>query len=148
MGKNIKVNIKGLEDFQRQIEDFQNTYDAFIEDIAKEIAKRLIRIVKERTPEGVYPKKTGKKGGTLRKGWGRSAKDLPIEIHKAPGMFEVKITNPTEYADYVESGHRTRGGKSWVPGQFFLQISEEEIQALAPALVEKRIEQKLKEMMG
>ncbi len=148
MGKNIKVNIKGLEDLQKQIEDFQSSYDAFIEGLGKEIARRLIRKVKQRTPVGEYPEETEKDGGTLRRGWSGSVKKGRIKIRKMIGMYEVEVTNPTEYADYVEIGHRTRGGKSWVPGQFFLQISEEEIQAIAPALVEKRIEQKLKEMMG
>ena len=143
MGKNIKVNIKGLEELQKQIEDFQSSYDAFVEGLGKEIAQRLIRKVKQRTPVGEYPSGSGKTGGTLRRSW-----DGFVKIRKMIGMYEVEVTNPTEYADYVESGHRTRGGKSWVPGQFFLQISEEEIQALAPALIEKRIEQKLKEMMG
>ena len=145
MGKTVKVDIKELRAFQQQVGEMQENYDAVIEKIAKEITQRFLRKVKKRTPEGVYPKKSGKKGGTLRRGWGKPSD--PITVYKTAGIYTVEVINPVQYADYVEYGHRTRGGKSWVPGKFFLKFSEEEIQAIAPALVQKRIEQKLKEMM-
>lgn len=142
MGRNVKVGMKELQGFQNQIAEFTDVYDAFIEGIAKEVAQRLLHKATRRTPTGEYPSGSGKAGGTLEKGWNGK-----IEVRKMIGIYEVKITNPTEYADYVESGHRTRGGSGWVPGQFFLKISEEEVQAIAPALVKKKIEQKLREMM-
>lgn len=142
MGKNVKVDIKELEQFRQQVASFSETYDMFVEGLAKEIAQRLISKVSKRTPVGNYPGGSGKTGGTLRRGWNGT-----VEIRRMTGMYEVKVINLVEYADYVESGHRTRGGQSWVPGQFFLKISEEEIQAITPALVQKRIEQKLKERL-
>lgn len=145
MGKNVKVDIKELRAFQQQVGEMQENYDVVIESIAKEITQRFLRKVIKLTPRGEYPKKSGKQGGTLQKGWGKPTD--PITIYKTAGMYEVEVINPVQYADYVEKGHRTRGGKSWVPGRFFLKFSEEEIQAIAPALVQKRIEQKLKEMM-
>lgn len=142
MGRNVKVGMKELQEFQHQIAEFTDAYNVFIAELAKEIMQRLIRKVTQRTPTGEYPSGSGKSGGTLEKGWNGK-----IEVRKMIGIYEIKVTNPTEYADYVESGHRTRGGSGWVPGQFFLKISEEEIQAIAPALVKKKIEQKLREMM-
>ena len=145
MGKNVKVDIKELRAFQQQVGEMQENYDAVIESIAKEIVERLLSKVTKRTPVGQYPSGTGKTGGTLRRAW--KTDNGTVNVRKMAGMYEIEVINTTPYADYVEKGHRTRGGKSWVPGRFFLKISEEEIQAIAPALVQKRIEQKLKEMM-
>ena len=137
MGKNVKVDIKELREFQRQVDQLQDSYDTFIEGLAKEIAARLLRKVKQRTPVGDTR--------TLRDSW--KTANTNIKIRKLVGMYEIEVINPTYYADYVESGHRTRNHKSFVPGKFFLKVSEEEIQAIAPTLVERRIEQKIREMM-
>lgn len=45
----------------------------------------------------------------------------------------------------VEFGHRTRSGTGWVEGQFFLTISEQEMQRQSPAIIEARIAKKLGE---
>lgn len=58
----------------------------------------------------------------------------------------VTIRNSTEYASYVEYGHRTRGGKSWVPGHFMMTISAQEIRSIAPAFLQKRLEKTLREV--
>ena len=43
--------------------------DKFCRDMSKELAARLLALVIPRTPVGQYPKGSGKKGGTLRRGW-------------------------------------------------------------------------------
>lgn len=43
--------------------------DKFCRDVSKELAARLLALVIPRTPVGKYPKGSGKKGGTLRRGW-------------------------------------------------------------------------------
>lgn len=63
-------------------------------------------------------------------------------------MYEITIYNSMLYADYVEYGHRTRDGKGWVNGFFMLTISAQQINRVAPALIEKRIMQKLGEVFG
>lgn len=55
----------------------------------------------------------------------------------------IEIMNPIEYASYVEYGHRTRDHKDWVPGRFMLTISEQEIQAIAPKVLEQKIKKYL-----
>ena len=47
---------------------------------------------------------------------------------------------------YVEFGHRTANHKGWVPGRFMLTISEKEIEAITPKLVQKKLEEKLREV--
>lgn len=148
MPKMGKVNIKGLENFQRQLEKLQNP-DQFVEACVKELAARLLRLVIKRTPVGDYPKSTGKKGGTLRRGWTgqkrASAKGYAetIEVRRVGNTYMVDIVNPVEYASYVEYGHRTADHQGWVPGQFMMTISEQELQAIAPQVLEAKIKKYL-----
>ena len=68
MGRMGRFDCKGLKDFQQQLEKLQNP-DDFVESCAKELAARLLRMVVKRTPVGQYPESSGKKGGTLMRGW-------------------------------------------------------------------------------
>ncbi|MDF7683520.1 HK97 gp10 family phage protein [Lactobacillus sp. ESL0679] len=49
--------------------------------------------------------------------------------------WSIKLSNNTKYASYVENGHRTRGHKSWVPGQFFMERSKTQIESQLPFLI-------------
>ena len=55
----------------------------------------------------------------------------------------IEIMNTIEYASYVEYGHRTRGHKGWVPGRFMLTVSEQEVQTIAPKVLEQKIKKYL-----
>ncbi len=46
--------------------------DHFCTEVSKELAARLLALVIPRTPVGQYPKSSGKKGGTLRRGWNKN----------------------------------------------------------------------------
>lgn len=134
--------------------------EKFCGEVSKELAARLLALVIPRTPVGQYPKASGKKGGTLRRGWtahteqeatgGGSgnakeyAQSLPIT--KQGGTYTVEVINPVHYASYVEFGHRTRGGKGWVNGQYFLTLSEQDLRAQAPAVIERKLEALLREV--
>jgi phage gpG-like protein len=144
MGK-IKVNTRELKEFERKLKSLQNP-DAFAQACAKELAARLLRKVIKRTPVGQYPAETGKKGGTLRRGWtnGKSSSAAAyadsLKVQHVGNNYVVEIINPVEYASYVEFGHRTRNHKGWVPGQFMMTISEQELQEIAPKVLEKKIQ--------
>lgn len=96
---------------------------------------------------------SGYKGGTLKKGW-----DVKAAV-KQGDSYVCEVVNPVEYASYVEYGHRQTPGRyvpaldarlkeSWVEGQFMLTKSEKEIQAIAPKLIEKRLNERLEEMLN
>ena len=125
--------------------------DKFLQSCAKELAARLLRKVIKRTPVGQYPKGSGKVGGTLRRGWTaektQSATSYvdSLSITKEGNNYVIEIINPVEYASYVEFGHRTKNHEGWVEGQFFLTISEQEIQESAPQILEKKLQKYLKE---
>lgn len=137
--------------------------DRFCTEVSKELAARLLALVIPRTPVGQYPKSSGKKGGTLRRGWtsktqadaasrGGSndakayAEALPVR--KSGNAYTIEVINPVEYASYVEFGHRTWGGDGWVPGQYFLTLSEQDLERLAPGVIERKLEALLREVFN
>ena len=133
--------IKGLT--EEEIEKFN-------EQTIKEIAARTLAKMIARTPVGEYPPSSGKVGGTLRRGW-TGGKDVDpytyilndIDVIKKGRTYIIILSNPVNYASYVEYGHRTRekkdGTRGWVDGQFFMKISEDEMQDELPALLEKKL---------
>lgn len=148
MGKMGKFDAKGLEKFQKQLQSLQNP-DVFVEACAKELAARLLRIVVKRTPVKNYPKSTGKKGGTLRRGWTGEKRSSAqgyaesLKVNHFGDTYVIEIVNPVEYASYVEYGHRTANHKGWVKGHFMMTISEQELQRMAPKVLENKIEKYL-----
>lgn len=101
---------------------------------------------------------SGKMGGTLQRGWtaqsheeAQNGSGTPtseqakayadsLSIQHNGNMLIIEIINPVEYASYVEFGHRTKSG-GWVDGRFMLTISEQEIQSIAPKVLEKKLKQ-------
>ncbi len=148
MGRLGNFNISGLEKFRDELNKLQDP-DEFVESCAKELAARLLRIVVKRTPVGEYPKSTGKKGGTLRRGWTgqkrSSAKGYAdsLTVHHFGDTYVIEIVNPVEYASYVEYGHRTANHKGWVKGKFMMTISEQELEKIAPRVLENKIKKYL-----
>lgn len=153
MAKGGKVNSKDLHEFRKKLErNLSGTQlDLFIESCSKELAARLLAKVIKRTPVGEYPNESGKKGGTLRRGWtgeksqGVSAYVGNLKVHQYGHKYVIEVVNPVEYASYVEFGHRTRNHEGWVEGRFMLTISEGEIRRDAPKILEKKLAKKLEE---
>lgn len=133
MGK-VKADVKGLKALQKRLEKAANAAekDAFYESAVRELAARLLALVKKRTPVI---------SGTLRRGW------TVGELKKSEGGYEIEVIDPIEYASYVEFGHRTRGGKGWVPGRFMMTVSASELEGMAPALLQRKLNAYLKEAL-
>lgn len=128
-----RCDYKQLQALQKRINELSEIdRDEFIKQATNEIAARLMAKVIKRTPVGKYPPSSGKVGGTLRRGWSIT------KVIDHGDSYEIKVINPTEYASYVEFGHRTRGG-GWCEGQFFLTKSELEIEKDMPRLVERKL---------
>lgn len=160
-------NIRGLTELQREMEKLQDP-NAFVEACVKELAARLLRLVIKRTHVGDYSgqsytcetgfshkgkKVKGKQGGTLRRGWTAgqraSAKGYAdsLTVNYFGGTYVIEIVNPVEYASYVEYGHRTANHKGWVKGHFMMKISEQELQNMAPQILERKIRKYLGDIM-
>lgn len=146
MARSGTFNFQDFERIKNNLEKLnQEQVDLFIDACAKELAARLLAKVIKRTPVGDYPNSSGKKGGTLRRGWtgGKNSSAVAyadsLTIHHFGDAYVIEIVNPVEYASYVEFGHRTANHKGWVNGRFMLTISEQEIQQAAPAIIEKKL---------
>ncbi len=122
-----------LRKLRDELEKLQEP-EEFMKDCAKELAERLLGMVVQRTPADT---------GTLRRAWtaGTSSEGYAnsVQVNHSGNVYEIAITNPMEYASYVEYGHRTPNHKGWVPGKFMMKISEEELERIAPAILEQRI---------
>lgn len=160
MAKMGKFTAGDMKKLQKQLNKLQGAnLEGFIEACAKELAARLLAKVIKRTPVGQYPKSSGKKGGTLRRGWtsksheeaaggGKTSAAKYVEslkINHFENTYVIEIVNPVEYASYVEYGHRTANHKGWVQGRFMLTISEQEIEEIAPKVLESKIKKFLGE---
>lgn len=153
MARSGTINFRDFERIQNNLEKLnQEQVDLFIDACAKELAARLLAKVIKRTPVGDYPNSSGKKGGTLRRGWtgGKTQSAVTyadsLTIHHFGDAYVIEIVNPVEYASYVEFGHRTSNHKGWVNGRFMLTISEQEIQNAAPAIIEKKLMKQMGEL--
>ncbi|WP_130861436.1 HK97 gp10 family phage protein [Bacilliculturomica massiliensis] len=102
-----------------------------------------------------FTPRSAKTGGTLRRGWtaathaeaasgsgnGKNAKDYvsSSRIYRTGGLYCIRVSNPVQYAPYVEYGHRTANHNGWVPGRFMLTMSVQELQGQAQGIVEKKL---------
>lgn len=172
-----RADYKQLQQLRDNIAKLESVdMEKFCRDVSKELAARLLRLVIKRTPIGEYDgttyvcapspvgqthsghKVSGKKGGTLRRGWtartheeaeggGNVAPDAyaaTLPISKSGNTYTVTVINPVMYASYVEYGHVTVNG-GWVDGHYFLTVSEQELEKLAPSVIEKKLEKLLKD---
>lgn len=102
MGNAVKINLEGFKELEKSLTKIQKDVDDFIVSLSKEVAARLLAKVIKRTLPGKYPKSSGKKGGTLRRGWtaGKKIDDFVegIQVNKRDGIYEVVIKNSVEYA--------------------------------------------------
>lgn len=141
----VDVDVSQLEDLAKRIDRFtKQDVDRICMECAKEIALRLLRKVKFRTPVGL---------GRLRDSW-------RIErVYKDGTEYVAEIINSMEYASYVENGHRQEPGrfvpaigkrlvKSYVPGKYMLRISEQEAQKEVDKFVQNCIEKALGDLFG
>ena len=106
------MEIQGLTNFIRTLNSASNNFDEEASKSLNKVSQKLVAKVKLKTPVGKV------NGGTLRKSW-RVKKD---------GELARIVYNNIEYGPYVEYGHRTRGGKSFVDGRYMLTKSVQEIE--------------------
>ncbi|MGE4214140.1 MAG: HK97 gp10 family phage protein [Anaerotignaceae bacterium] len=125
-----RVDYRQLVRLRDKLEKLQSAdIPKFQEDMVKELAARLLRKVVQNTPTI---------SGTLRRNWAVG------NVVKIGNIYEVEVFNNTEYAPYVEYGHRTANHNGWVQGKFMLTISEKELQQDADRIVQQRLERLLR----
>lgn len=155
MGRLGKADFRQLKALQKKIDKLSKVdFDRFYTEAAKDMAGHLLNKVKKRTPV-IY--------GKLRDAWAV----LPIE--RQGDQYVITVINGLRYASYVEYGYRQQPGRFipgyWdgerfiynpdeeggmvlknicVGGRFMLTISIQELERMAPVLLEKRLLEFLK----
>lgn len=141
MARQIIVDTSGMEAFTKQLQQLgEELKGKFLEDCTDEMAKAFLKDVTDNTPIGEYPN-SNKSGGTLKGAW------TAEKAQSSSGGTKIVVKNPMDYASYVEYGHRTRGGKGFVEGRKFMRNAEKRIKANAPAILQKRLDNKMREVL-
>lgn len=115
-------------EFKKMARGFQKALDErvierWIKEFLLEMAFKAERKIKKRTPVDK---------GQLRRAWQVG------NVLKQGNSYIVEIFNNTEYASYIEYGHRTKNHSGWVEGRFMVTISMREIEKEFPAFLEKK----------
>jgi hypothetical protein len=126
-------------DVERLAKSFQKALDErlierFIRDFMLEMAYRAERRIKKRTPVDT---------SQLRRNWkvGR--------VEKQGNAYVVEIYNNTDYASFVEFGHRAGVDLTkWVDGRFMMTISMKEIEGQLSRYLQKRQAEFLEQLMS
>lgn len=159
----LKCNFKRLHEYLDNIQVFgaEQFVDEAFEKALRELADKLIVILRENTPVGPTPYRKhdnpGHTYGELRDSWPEDATGLRVE--KTVDGYSIDVTNSAEYASWVESGHEQQPGRyvwyiearlkrSYVKGKYFMKISEEEVAKSGDAIVRRIINQYLREVFG
>lgn len=163
----LSIDMKELEALQKRLDKASKEQcREFFDGCARKLAAGYLGVVIPNTPVGEYPKESGKKGGTLRRGWTADkdvdpedeeaveafAKTLPVthsaKSHTITVENKAQTADKVNYASYVEDGHRQTPGRyvpaigkrlvaSYVPPQYFAKKSEEAFEPKIPGVVEK-----------
>ena len=104
------MEIQGLDEFAKTLENASNNFDEEANKKLDIIASKLVAKVKLKTPVD---------SGLLRRSW------QPKKISN----LERLVFNNCRYGQFVNYGHRTRGGKSFVDGVYMLEKSVKEIES-------------------
>lgn len=158
------MDLTELKKYQKNMEKLCNNWESFCRECSHHLAARLLSMVIPRTPVGDYSDyapEYQKQGGDLRRGW-TAGRDMDaksyaysLPVRKLGYDYEITVKNVMDYASYVENGHRQTPGryvpaigkqlkKSWVDGQFFLTISEDELRRIKEPVLAKLLETELR----
>lgn len=151
MSKWGSVDFEALLKLQEKLESSVTGMDDLCIHCTQKLAEQLLNTVIKRTPV---------KSGTLRRGWmagkstssssGNVASKTTMQVVKKGSVYEISVFNSVNYASHVEYGHRQEPGRyvpaigkrlknAWVKGQFMLTISERQLEATAPGIINKLI---------
>ena len=103
MANDFNFQIKGLDKFIISLNEMDDNFNRDLENLIKKHGVFLFTNTKKRTPVNT---------GQLRRSW---------QLKYKKGDLYIRLYNNTEYGLYVEYGHRTRGGKSYIEGAYMLK---------------------------
>lgn len=113
-----------------------------LEKTSKKVGEQGLRLLKSNTPVD---------SGNLRRNWTAEGPNI------SGAGWTIELINNAEYASYVEQGHRQTPGRfvpaigkslkaAWVPGQFFMKKSVNQLQRQIPSMLEPDVVSVLKDL--
>ncbi|OPA76625.1 hypothetical protein BVG16_15700 [Paenibacillus selenitireducens] len=132
-----KFEFGEFENFAKTIKKSldERVIERWIREFLLEMAYRAERKIKKRTKVG--------ETGDLRRNW------TVGKVERRGNSFVVEIYNNTDYASFVEYGHRTGEGLTkWVEGRFMMTVSMKEIERDLPKFIEKKQMELLNQIMN
>ena len=146
MGKGYKFDYSQFEEYVKNFEKATDNFDTFLKKFLLQQGQRVVRAVKPRTPVDT---------GALRESWviGKEAKAIRYDesgkvtgsdytsafankasiedVQMVGDSLQITISNPMEYASYIEYGHHS------YLGRYMLTISMNEISSAMSGRFEK-----------
>lgn len=124
-----------LKKLAKDMQELQAALPGFFEECVRDLALLLLSKTVKRTPVDT---------GELRRNW------TVGPVNRTGDGYEVEVYNPTDYAMYVEFGHRLRkkNGWGWVEGRFMMTISEQELEREMPAIIDRKMQRLLERYLG
>ena len=104
------MGIEGLNELVNTLENASNNFEKEASKKLDIVASKLVAKTKLKTPVD---------SGLLRRSW------QPKKI----SSLERLVFNNVSYGQFIEYGHRTRGGKSFIDGVYMLEKSVKEIES-------------------
>lgn len=134
---------KELEELMERLKGVEDDLPEMHEAILKRLAGELMRSLKKNTPVDT---------GTLRRNWSMDTIEYRVDQKGGTAL----VSNNTEYAEYVEYGHRQEVGKyipklhkravkPWVEGKFYVAKSTAELERKADKITKIALEKWLRE---
>ncbi|MFX3631856.1 MAG: HK97 gp10 family phage protein [Candidatus Pristimantibacillus sp.] len=122
---------KAIEGLEEAIEG--DVLDQFMRDFLVEMAYRIHARTIKRTP--VH-------SGELRRNWQVG------KVERVGEGYVVELFNNTDYASFVEFGHRTGDNLTeWNEGKFMMTMSIEEVQKELPRYFDQRVQKLFDKLM-
>ena len=113
MGVTSEYQFQDLDRWEKKLAQMiEAEYPAEFKQMVIQIAYELQGRVKERTPRDT---------GRLQDSWTVGS------IVKRGDEYYIEVYTNVDYAEPVEYGHRTRGGKGFVPGKHMMELSLAEV---------------------
>lgn len=124
-----------VAELRAQLAAFKAKADAIHMRVANRVALLAIRKVKKMTPVDK---------NLLRQSWKHA-------VVKNGDNYTIWLFNETEYAEYVENGHRiVVAGQTvgWVEGRFMMKLTLDDMKRIAPNMWKKEVEKEMRRVFG
>ena len=121
----MSVDYSEFIEFRDKFERLSNEFENFLKQFLIKQALDVLAKTKKESPTDT---------GLLRNSWTIG------EVVRDGDVLKVTISNPVEYAKYIEYGHMDRSHQKWINGKFMCSLSIIEVKKKMPQRFKKEFE--------